>query len=250
MNEKLWVFDGQSQMRFVECRQEFLTKILSLLSAQLDLKTAIDVGCGIGLFSHYLVNAGFTVKAVDGREENVLEARKRFPHIDFDIWNVEERPSKNWGMFDIVLCFGLLYHLENPFLALRHFHSLTKSILLIESIVVPSQAPIARLVNEHQGKDQGLQYVAFIPTESCLIRMLYHVGFSYVYRSSTFPHHEEFRTTFFTKRRRTFLIASKQKLSSSQLQHFPIHSQRSTYLWHRRWFAIWRTFIDIFHHQQ
>ena len=38
------------------------------------------------------------------------------------------------GEFDLVLCFGLLYHLENPMRTIRHLRALTGQGLLLESM--------------------------------------------------------------------------------------------------------------------
>ena len=60
------------------------------------------------------------------------------------------------GKFDLVLCFGLLYHLENPLLAVRHLRSLTEKCLLLESMGVPDNKPSMLLREEPSEFDQGL----------------------------------------------------------------------------------------------
>jgi len=62
----------------------------------------------------------------------VTEARRRFPHIPFEQADVEERAILELGKFDLVLCFGLLYHLENPLLAIRNLRGLTEKCLLVK----------------------------------------------------------------------------------------------------------------------
>jgi FkbM family methyltransferase len=125
------------------------------------------------------------------------------------------------GVFDIVLCCGLLYHLENPFAALRNLYALTGRVLLIESMIVASTSPIASLIDEGQGEDQGLNYIAFVPSESCLTKMLYRTGFPYVYAVTTLPEHEDFRETRVSRQQRTILVAAKVPLQSLLLQAIP-----------------------------
>ncbi|HEY2613608.1 MAG TPA: hypothetical protein VGI94_22565, partial [Reyranella sp.] len=54
-----------------------------------------------------------------------LGARKRFPDIPFAQGDIENAGIVALGRFDLTLCFGLLYHLENPMLAIRHLRALS-----------------------------------------------------------------------------------------------------------------------------
>lgn len=93
--------------------------MLHRLVPALGLKTALDAGAGVGFFSQTLADCGLSVRGFDGRTENVDEARKRFPHMPFEQANLEDHSVLRLGEFDLVLCFGLLYQLENPLLAVR-----------------------------------------------------------------------------------------------------------------------------------
>jgi hypothetical protein len=73
------------------------------------------------------------------------------------------------------------------------------------------------LVDEGQLEDQGLNYVAFYPSEGCIIKMLYRAGFPYVYGFRAFPDHEQFRQTEDRKRSRTMLVASRIQLDEPSL---------------------------------
>ena len=64
---------------------------------------------------------------------------------------------------------------------IRHLHAMTKNVLLVESVTFPGQEPIMALVDEGRTEDQGLNHLAFYPTESCLVKMLYRAGYSDVY---------------------------------------------------------------------
>jgi tRNA (mo5U34)-methyltransferase len=43
------------------------------------------------------------------------------------------------GTFEVVLCLGLIYHLENPIGALRKAHALCKNVCIIETQIAPGQ---------------------------------------------------------------------------------------------------------------
>ncbi len=109
------------------------------LKPALGLRNALDAGCGVGFFAQTLTELGLETRGFDGRFENVVEARKRFPQIAFERGDIESAEIAALGTFDLVLCFGLLYHLENPMRAIRHLRALTGQGLLIESMCVPGR---------------------------------------------------------------------------------------------------------------
>ena len=206
------IFDAPESVRIVQARQDFLQRLIPGLQQRLGLKTALDVGCGVGYFSKFLHEAGFRVSAFDGRKENIEEAQRRVPNVEFYHADAEDPFLPNLVSFDLVLCTGLLYHLENPFRAIRNLHGLTGKILLLESMCVPEDAPLLYLMEEAKVEDQGMNYIAFYPSEGCLIKMLYQAGFSSVYRFGYLPDHKDFRATPARKRARTVLAASKVRL--------------------------------------
>jgi len=202
-------FDRVEYQKISDARGAFLRRVLPDLKAVQGLKTAVDAGCGVGFFSCLLEENGFHVTGFDARPENVEEARRRYPAISFETGNVESADVTNLGQFDLVVCFGLLYHLENPFQALRNMYALAKDALLLESMCVPDERPCLVLRDECRDDDQGLNYVAFYPSESALTKMCYKAGFPYVYRFVWLPEHEDFHTSHHSKRRRTVLLAAK-----------------------------------------
>jgi SAM-dependent methyltransferase len=212
------VFDLQHYTLLNRSRGEVVTRLLSELKGPLDLHTAVDVGCGLGYFSGLLQSMGFEVTGVDGRRENTEEAARRNPMVAFHTNSVEDPKLRSLGAFDLTFCFGLVYHLENPLLAIRHLHAMTKSLLLVEAVIFPGDEPVMALIDEEIHDDQGLEHIAFYPTETCLIKMFYRVGFGYVYAFRQPPNHSEYSNTPETRRVRTMLAASVVPLNSSQLE--------------------------------
>jgi SAM-dependent methyltransferase len=215
--EKQWTFDSELTRGYTEVRQAFAREFLGDVRQQMELSTALDVGCGVGYFSKFLSDLGFEVVGVDGREENATEAKRRYPEITFLTKNVEDPSLLDVGNFDFVLSVGLLYHLENPFRAIRNFYSLTGKLLLVESMCIPGSVTSLQLLDEGQADNQAVNYVAFYPTESCLVKMLYRAGFPFVYRFEKLPDDAQFTTTFWRKRSRTFLAASRIALKAPNL---------------------------------
>src|SRR5882762_3453651 len=205
---KLTPFDHKEYRKLIETRGETLRRVVSKLKPALELSNALDAGCGVGFFSQMLAECGLNVCGFDGRAENAAEARRRFPQIPFAEADIQDRAILELGSFDFVLCFGLLYHLENPVLAIRNLRALTEKCLLLESMCLPEEKSTMLLREEPRQGDQSLTDVACYPSEGSLVKMLYRAGFSAVYRVTPLPDYDDFRDTPEHARRRTVLLAS------------------------------------------
>jgi len=214
-------FDRKEYRQLIEARGETIQRVVTRLKPALGLSNAVDAGCGVGFFSRKLRECGLNVCGFDGRAENVAEARRRFPLIPFEQGDIEERGILQLGRFDFVLCFGLLYHLENPLLAIRNLRGLTEKCLLLESMCLPGEKPSMLLRAEPRQEDQSLTEVACYPSEVSLVKMLYHSGFSMVYRVMPLPDHEDFRETTEHARRRTVLLASTAPIDIAGFRLIP-----------------------------
>lgn len=204
----LTAFDTRRYLDLIRARGATIRRVVRALKPALGLRSAIDAGCGVGFFAQTLAEMGLETRGFDGRSENVAEARKRFPKIAFECGDIESAEVAALGTFDLVLCFGLLYHLESPMRAIRHLRALTGKGLLIESMCVPGDDARTILREEPLQPDQSLTDMAFYPSESCLVKMLYRAGFAHVYRVARLPEHDDFRETEDHARRRTVLFAS------------------------------------------
>lgn len=214
---KLTSFDSNTYTDINHKRIEFLSDRLDELQNELPLSNCIDVGCGVGFFSNFLTKRGMNVIGVDAREQNIAEARLRYPNISFLVENVENEAIRYLGKFDLVLCFGLLYHLENPMLAVRNLFSLTEKILILETRVAPYKLPIAAQLTEFDDQTQSLNGITLVPSKTSLVNMLYHAGFAEVYEFDQLPEHAEFRQSLGRFQRRTVLVATTVSLKMSHL---------------------------------
>ena len=235
------VFDMPHATRLTEARTAFLDRWLRTLVARERLTTAIDVGCGVGYFSVYLKSLGLEVLGVDGRAENVAEAQRRLPGARFVTADVQDRAIRDLGVFDVVLCVGLLYHLENPFAAIRNLHALSGKLLVVESVVIPSPLPAAALLGEPSGRDQALGDSVFVVSRPALIKILYRAGFPHVYEPVALPDHDDFRESPLMHRRRTVVVAAKQPVDISELR--PVGEPTSPSPWEKQFrMRLWRAF--------
>lgn len=205
---KLTPFDQKEYRVLAEARGQSIRDLITRLKPVLGLSSAVDAGCGVGFFSQTLAECGLHVCGFDARQENVEEACRRFPGIPFGQGDIEDQKIASLGRFDLVLCFGLLYHLENPLRAIRNLRAITGKCLLLESMCVPGERPTLLLRQEPRQSDQSLTEMACYPSEGSLVKMLYRAGFAKVYRVVLLPDHDDFRETAEHARRRTVLLAS------------------------------------------
>jgi len=197
-------------------------RIEHLESLNLDLKgkRVLDVGCGVGHFSKWFDSKGALVSCVDARIDNIHRIQDissllwaRAEHIGmFDIETDgpyiaarsragcmrSDGPQLDLclnGPFDIVFCYGLLYHLENPLRALRNMAALCDGMLLLETIICDHPAPLLMLRPENPSLDnQGVSSLSTVPTISCVTTALAGCGFYGVTTASPphVPNHPEF----------------------------------------------------------
>jgi FkbM family methyltransferase len=212
-----FVFDKAHYRALNEARGEALRQFLLSLGKELPLRSAVDVGCGLGYFSALLQGFQLNVLGLDGREENLKEAKTRVPGAEFRLADAEDRCLRSFGQFDLALCFGLLYHLENPFAAIRNLFALTGKIAVVEGMCLPGNEPILEVRDEGLTEDQGLRHIALYPTENALVKLLYRSGFPFVYRFLTPPDHPDFRSSPGRKQVRTMLVASTVPIKADRV---------------------------------
>jgi tRNA (mo5U34)-methyltransferase len=81
---------------------------------------------GIDITPRYIQQANFVKKALS--LENVRFEKRNLVTLD---------PAKD-GTFDVVLCLGILYHLENPVAAMRKVAAVTGAIMLVDTDLIPN----------------------------------------------------------------------------------------------------------------
>src|SRR5579863_294117 len=104
-------------------------------------KRVLDIGAWDGWFSFECERRGAQVVAVDCVALNTfLEARDLLnSRVEYLTLDVGELSAAKLGRFDIVLFFGVLYHLRHPLLGLEKVVELCTDLALIESFVIPSE---------------------------------------------------------------------------------------------------------------
>lgn len=143
-------------------------------------KTVLDVGCWDGLWAFEAERRGAArVVAVDDTSQRSLKDEPTFRLAyealgsrveyfpDVDVHQIAQRLAGD--AFDVVLFFGVYYHLRHPLLALAQLRRLTRTggILLTEGPVLPDRTRCyAEFLYERVHKNDPSNW--FLPTERCL----------------------------------------------------------------------------------
>ena len=161
---------------------------------------ALDISCHEGYFSIILSEYFTNVTALDKNVESLEKARLISDllgknTISFNHSSVERWDEKNKS--DFVLCYGLLYHIENPIEVLRKLAVLTNKTLCIETQVLPNsiegfiedgsymwqrelQGAFGICIDYSQRPEGGMTDLALVPSRTALEFLLKQFGFKKV----------------------------------------------------------------------
>ncbi|HEY2180661.1 MAG TPA: methyltransferase domain-containing protein [Solirubrobacteraceae bacterium] len=136
--------------------------------------TVIDLACNEGWFSQRALEWGAgRVLGIDIRPELAKRAELIRDHYEIPSSRLEFRSADVFdldlatlGTFDVVLCLGLVYHLEDPVGALRIANTLTGRLCAIESQLTRQTDPIL-LGNGRSGQyeESAASYAAIVETD-------------------------------------------------------------------------------------
>src|SRR5580698_4167002 len=152
------------------------------LPADLRGKRVLDVGAWDGWFSFECERRGADVVAVDCVAlDTFIEAKQLLgSKVEYLTLDVNELSARRLGRFDIVLFFGVLYHLRHPLLGLEKVVELCTDQALIESYVIPSeQRTIPALMEFYERTELGGQIDNWCgPSPEGLLAMCRSAGFA------------------------------------------------------------------------
>jgi len=200
---------------------------LKSLNLPVSGKTVIDVGCGIGRLSDFFAEQNSDIFCVDGRPENIETLRSLYPERKAEVVDLETQAILDYGKFDIVFCYGLLYHLADPFGFLKTAYKICNEMMLIETCITDADDCILRLVPEDEADvTQAVHAIGCRPSSSYVITCLRMSGFKYIYTPTELPNHVEFRYqrsndfSYLKKGRliRDIFIASHREIVNSKLR--------------------------------
>ena len=164
-------------------------KLSTLQLPRLKGKTVLDVGAWDGFFSFAAERAGASrVVALDGPVwDNVTWGSKagfelarealgsRVEDLQMSVYDIT---PERVGIFDVVLFLGVLYHLEDPVLALKRLAAVTGDLLVVETAMdfVWTKRPAAAFYPKKELSGDRTNWWG--PNASAVIGMLEVAGFN------------------------------------------------------------------------
>jgi SAM-dependent methyltransferase len=171
-------------------------RLRHLRSMGLDIegKSVLDLGCGIGRLSEFFDEAGCQVCCADGRAENIALLKDLYPRRHAEVLDVENESLERLGSFDIIFCYGLLYHVVDVAGLIRKCAGACKGLFLLETCITPVADNIVRLVWENPSDvTQALRTWGSRPSPLYIETCLRLNGFEHLYAPRDLPDHPQFR---------------------------------------------------------
>jgi hypothetical protein len=138
------------------------------------------------------VKRGCDVLCVDGRLENIRRLRELYPDRRAQVVDVQTEQLSEHGQWDIVFCYGLLYHLADPLAFLRRAGGICRELILVETCITDSEDRLVFLVDDPDDETMALDAVASRPSPPYVITALRLAGFEHVYSPVQLPRHRDF----------------------------------------------------------
>jgi SAM-dependent methyltransferase len=201
-------FDRPHYRAINEARGAWLRRVVGQIPFLSELSTAVDVACGGGYFCGVLRDLGFKVSGVDLRPENLDVCRERFPQFQFSQVNLDHPFSIE--RHDLVLVFGVLYHLQNPLTAIMQIGQTIGRIGIISTRAARGDALAFYLFREHRGVAHNWSDAAAVPTFAAYVAMFRLAGFEYLYLPEPQPDHPEWRYAEHRHGKRYAFVVSRE----------------------------------------
>lgn len=189
---------------------------LASLPLNLENRTVLEVGAGIGLFTGFFEERGCDVLSTDGRQANIDEHKRRYPHRKVRLFDLEDPAEYNWfAPREVVFCYGTLYHLSNPAFCLEALAKLCTDLFLLETLVYGPDDNVFRSAWDGLGHaNQSLWGGACRPGRNWVLQELKE-WYEYAYLVERQPEHHEFPTVWpsTSGNARAVFVGSRKRLN-------------------------------------
>jgi SAM-dependent methyltransferase len=145
---------------FIERIRETILKNFTL--DELKALSIVDIGCNDGWVLHQLSDLPFAkMVGIEPRQKNIDKGKKVRAvlglqnNVDYRVGDLESIGDES---FDIVICAGVLYHVESIPESLRNLRNICKKMLFIESRCLASKYITDDLKYEIEMRDLVYQY--------------------------------------------------------------------------------------------
>lgn len=164
----------------------------SVLPADMTGKTVLDIGAKDGYHSFDCEKRGAIVTAADVVHRDNFDVAKKIlgSNVQFHNTDLFDLPAAGQA-YDIVIFYGVLYHLKNPFGAIEAARALTRGRLYLESYYIKA-APDQSIMKFYPGRELNNDPSNWwAPSIRCIHDMLAAAGFN---NSETLNTHLDGRT--------------------------------------------------------
>ncbi len=179
--------------------------------------SVLEVGAGVGDFSHYYLDRGCRMTITEARPESLAYLRNRYPGEDIRALDIDHPSAVAGAPFAVVHCYGVLYHLDRPAEALAFLAKHCSRYLLLETRVSYGDALELHPVAEQRGSaTEAVSGQGCRPTRAWVMREL-RKHFEHVYVPLSQPNHAEFPLDWTpgapeVESSRSIFVASRQPL--------------------------------------
>ena len=217
---------------------------LATLGLDLANRTVLEVGAGVGDHTTFFLDRDCRVTSAEPRHENVeLFAATLQKHLRLGYAkaanctlveaDVESIGAKVGGTFDVVYCYGLLYHVEDPGAVLATLAGHCGDLLLLETRVSSgANEAIHPMLEDKALPSNTVHGKGCQPTRPWIFSTLKKL-FAHVYVPRTQPAHEEFPLDWTVdypveQLTRAVFVASRRPLANPLLlDHLPARQTRA-----------------------
>jgi hypothetical protein len=145
---------------------------------------ALELGAGHGFFSEKLSELGFTCVAAEGRAEHISWMNKNLTFLTqgdgYVTYYDGDNPKLEEKNFNVVIHFGLLYHLRDPLANLKWcLTELEFDIMFLETEVCNFSDQDMVLFLEEKGYDQAMNGIGGRPSVSIVENLFLNLGYSF-----------------------------------------------------------------------
>jgi hypothetical protein len=169
-------------------RQEHLAS----LGLSLDHCSVLEVGAGIGDHTSFFFDRSCAITTSDARQENLVLLRESCPYAETLLLDLDDPPASRGRRFEVVYCYGTLYHLSRPAEALAFLAGTCSRLLLLETWVSPDDGvALNPIVEDRANVTQSASGHGCRPTRAWVLAEL-RKQLPYAYITRTQPWHPEF----------------------------------------------------------
>lgn len=184
--------------RRIDCMKDMLRSAFDHFGIKTQGTRIADLAASEGFFSNFMVEEFgakeahcFEINLDQVHRAHLIHALKGIDNVKY--WRTDFETT-GWALglkksYDIVLCLGIIYHLQNPFLFLRNLYEVTNKVAVVESDTPvvkgdlhPKEFSRISLNRDVVTLEKGVvrQLIEFRPNREALIAMLHAVGFKKV----------------------------------------------------------------------